>query len=315
MGFDDFSYADAGSDTIQASVDIVHDNAAERGRLGDALRRADYRVGESIQLEELLSGDGFDASGDVLLLDCEHIGGAGMARLAQLDLKLARLPVQVLVTCALDQLDAVFASLDQTDPQILIDPTRAEILVAVARAANASKTSKLREMSDDERLSLMRLSQQVDALAQRLEDDGMAASGGLKGTASVTNIKDGAGLAGADKPALPDPRHVRQVIRQRQARMRFFDGALFGDPAWDMLLDLTASRAEHQAVSVTSLCIASGVPATTALRWVKQMVDVGLFERTEDESDKRRAFIALSDKAADAMAQYFAEFRAQELAA
>ena len=35
------------------------------------------------------------------------------------------------------------------------------------------------------------------------------------------------------------------------------------------------------------------------------MVDEGLFVRVDDESDKRRAFIALSDKAADIMASYF----------
>jgi len=35
------------------------------------------------------------------------------------------------------------------------------------------------------------------------------------------------------------------------------------DPAWDMLLDLTAARAESRAVSVSSLCIAAGVPTTT----------------------------------------------------
>src|SRR3546814_1893832 len=95
-------------------------------------------------------------------------------------------------------------------------------------------------------------------------------------------------------------------------RTRFFDGALFADPAWDMLLDLTASRAEHVRVSVTSLCIASGVPPTTALRWISQMVDVGLFVRTEDGVDKRRAFIALSDHAAEAMARYFAELGRSE---
>jgi DNA-binding MarR family transcriptional regulator len=43
------------------------------------------------------------------------------------------------------------------------------------------------------------------------------------------------------------------------------------------------------------------------LRWIGQMVDVGLLERVEDAEDRRRAFIALSDKAADAMASYFAE--------
>jgi DNA-binding MarR family transcriptional regulator len=74
-----------------------------------------------------------------------------------------------------------------------------------------------------------------------------------------------------------------------------------------MLLDLTAARVEHTRVSVTSLCIASGVPPTTALRWITQLTEAGLVERIEDDTDRRRAFIALTDKAADAMARYFAE--------
>jgi hypothetical protein len=114
-------------------------------------------------------------------------------------------------------------------------------------------------------------------------------------------------LAHAARAPLPDPRVVRTIIRQRQMRARFFDGALFADPAWDMLLDLTAARAEHGRVSVTSLCIASGVPPTTALRWIGQMTCAGLFERVEDETDRRRAFIVLSDTATSAMARYFAE--------
>jgi DNA-binding MarR family transcriptional regulator len=109
------------------------------------------------------------------------------------------------------------------------------------------------------------------------------------------------------RPALPDPRLVRRIIHQRQLRARYFGGDLFADPAWDILLDLTAARAEHTRVSVTSLCIASGVPPTTALRWIAQMTDAGLLDRVEDETDRRRAFIALSDKAAEAMARYFAE--------
>ncbi len=106
---------------------------------------------------------------------------------------------------------------------------------------------------------------------------------------------------------MPDPRLIRRIIRQRQLRKRFFDADLFADPAWDMLLDLTAARAEHIRVSVTSLCIASAVPPTTALRWIGQLTDAGLFQRVEDEADRRRVFIALTDSAADAMARYFAE--------
>ena len=53
------------------------------------------------------------------------------------------------------------------------------------------------------------------------------------------------------------------------------------------------------------------MPPTTALRWIGQMTESGLLERVEDETDRRRAFITLTDKAADAMARYFAEIGAQ----
>lgn len=107
------------------------------------------------------------------------------------------------------------------------------------------------------------------------------------------------------RPALPDPRLVRRIIRERQLRRTYLAGDLLADPAWDMLLDLTAARAEHVRVSITSLCIASGVPTTTALRWIGVMVERGLFARTADERDRRRCFIALTDKGADIMARYF----------
>lgn len=109
------------------------------------------------------------------------------------------------------------------------------------------------------------------------------------------------------RPALPSAVLLRQIIHDRQARALFFDASLFADPAWDMLLDLTAARAEQARVSVTSLCIASGVPPTTALRWIGQLTDAGLLQRVADETDRRRAFIELTDRAADAMARYFAE--------
>lgn len=108
------------------------------------------------------------------------------------------------------------------------------------------------------------------------------------------------------RPALPAPQLIRKILRNRQERGRFFDAQLFADPAWDMLLDLAAARAEYQRVSVTSLCIASGVPPTTALRWIGQMVDQGWFVRVGDQTDRRRAFIDLSDRGNDAMAGYFA---------
>src|SRR3546814_4614981 len=65
-----------------------------------------------------------------------------------------------------------------------------------------------------------------------------------------------------------------------------------------MLLDLMAAHLSGQRVSVSSLCIAAAVPATTALRWIRALTAHGLFLRQADPSDGRRVFIALSDKAA-----------------
>lgn len=111
---------------------------------------------------------------------------------------------------------------------------------------------------------------------------------------------------GHNARAVPlDAGRIRMIIRQRQMRASFFKRGLFSDPAWDMLLDLTAAQIEGIRVSVTSLCIASGVPDTTALRWINVMIDEGLFKRVNDKNDKRRVFIELTSKAVTAVDGYF----------
>lgn len=112
-----------------------------------------------------------------------------------------------------------------------------------------------------------------------------------------------AGQPEATEPARPvDAARVRAHIRARRARDQFFGPELFADPAWDMLLDLSAARMEGRRVSVSSLCIAAAVPTTTALRWIKTLIDRGLLAREADPEDGRRAFISLSAPAVDAMA-------------
>jgi hypothetical protein len=99
---------------------------------------------------------------------------------------------------------------------------------------------------------------------------------------------------------------VRAIIRARRMRDQFFRGEIFADPAFDMLLDLYAARLEGHRVAVSSLCIAAAVPATTALRWIKQLTDRGLFVRQADPQDGRRIYIDLSEAAAKAMGNYLA---------
>lgn len=107
-------------------------------------------------------------------------------------------------------------------------------------------------------------------------------------------------------PPLPDPALIRRIIKNRRLRAEIFGDGLFGEPAWDMLLDLCASSVEHKRVSVTSLCIASGVPPTTALRWINVLVEEGIFVRIDDKVDRRRSYVDLTDKGRNLAARYFA---------
>lgn len=98
---------------------------------------------------------------------------------------------------------------------------------------------------------------------------------------------------------------IRAILELRRNREQFFDGELFADPAWDILLELYAAELGQQRVSVGSLCLGAAVPATTALRWISTLENKGLIKRTADPMDGRRFHLSLSCSGLDAMASYF----------
>lgn len=311
----EFAYAPAHDAAgVPLSVSVFADRPHLREQICEDAVAAGFRLGQTGAMDLLHDGDA-RVLGELVLVDCPVASAAGLAALARLDMRIAHFGGHLVVSTSVEALDDVFACLDQSRPQILVEPTRGERVIALGRVLASIPAMRLREMPEDDRLTLLRLTEQVGQIAERLELMTLRQdrSGGMLRLESSGKIfrgendEDRAGLIRKSRPPLPDPRLVRQIIRQRHARARYFDSELFADPAWDILLDLTAARAEHKRVSVTSLCIASGVPPTTALRWIAQMTEAGLLERVEDESDKRRAFIALTDRAADAMARYFAE--------
>lgn len=88
-----------------------------------------------------------------------------------------------------------------------------------------------------------------------------------------------------------------------------------GDPVWAMVLELCAARLEGREVSVTSLCLASGLPVTTALRRLDELERDGRITRSPDKNDRRRVFVALKSEFHDrlleqlvAMARVRSEF-------
>jgi hypothetical protein len=317
----DFSYGAPANDAagLPLAVSIYADRAHLRATIAEDARAAGFALREEGGFAALLEGEA-KPLGEVVIVDCPQADAAVLAALARLDLRAAHCGASLIVSTTVEALDEVFACMDASSPQFLVDPARADRVIALGQVLARMPNLRLRELSEEDRLVLLRLTEQVGQIAERLDriERGPSIRGDQTSIESAFKFESPApafagksnedeGLVRAVRPALPDPRLVRRILRQRQLRARFFDGDLFADPAWDMLLDLTAARAEHMRVSVTSLCIASGVPPTTALRWIGQMTEAGLFERVEDDTDRRRAFIALTDKAADAMARYFAE--------
>lgn len=100
-----------------------------------------------------------------------------------------------------------------------------------------------------------------------------------------------------------DPQERARVwLNGIRARTMIFDPPLC-EGAWIILLDLFANSG-GKPVSVTSACIASGYPITTALRWIKEMVAIELISRTADQADGRRFYLELTERAYGAIFSY-----------
>jgi predicted transcriptional regulator len=106
---------------------------------------------------------------------------------------------------------------------------------------------------------------------------------------------------------------LKETYRRRCLRSNYFNPEYFsGESAWNMLLDLAASRIEGKRISVTSACQASEVPQTTALRWISLLEEDGMVTRENDLSDRRRTFLHITDKAMDLISTYYNKIHSYE---
>jgi hypothetical protein len=104
---------------------------------------------------------------------------------------------------------------------------------------------------------------------------------------------------------------ARAEYAARRSRARFFPEGIFGEAAWDILLDLYIAKLGGSRVSLKAACIASAVPETTAYRWIDVLVDLDLAQKSPDPADKRRCWLELSATGHSALRSYF--FRMMEL--
>lgn len=105
-------------------------------------------------------------------------------------------------------------------------------------------------------------------------------------------------------PRQPLAAIAQQMLEQARRRTQFVPGAIFEDPQWLMTLDLFIAGEEGRQVSVSSLCCASGVPPTTALRHIRHLQAQGIVERFSHPNDRRISLVQLAEASRGQVARY-----------
>lgn len=109
------------------------------------------------------------------------------------------------------------------------------------------------------------------------------------------------------RPEMPADLRVLHWLREiDDQRARALDGIAEPDAIWNMLAELLRARLTRRRVSVTSLCLASRSPVTSALRRIERLLAAGLITYTLDPKDRRRKYIDLT---ADGLARVQAAVR------
>lgn len=95
--------------------------------------------------------------------------------------------------------------------------------------------------------------------------------------------------------------------RLRRIRDREFGPGLFGEPAWDLLLDLYIAASDPRLVSVMSASIAACASTHDTRSWLTLLEEHGLVERLYSDGESSRATIILSQSAFDRMTSLLSE--------
>ena len=290
----DVSYSDGPPILVAASSDEAMRRAMR------TIDSAGWRIGDRMEIGSAHERIQRQIAATAVWLELDRDCGEPMDQVldcVSANVSEGRFAAVVSTTAAL--IDPVSARVQDSAVELIVDADDAERTAALAIAgARLGMGSRLSDIATDQNTERLRqLSDEVSRIAATLA----RLSAGPGAPARRAEL-----LPTGDVPEV-SAETVQGVIRARRLRTRYFPEHLFADPAWDMLLDLLQAEIAQLRVPVSSLCIAAAVPATTALRWLKSMVQEGIFLRRADPHDGRRVFVELAPEASRALRRYFAE--------
>jgi DNA-binding NarL/FixJ family response regulator len=276
--------------------------------LHQVLSAAGYHVWRAVTTSEAMAAGVKEANIGILICDMVLASGPGVAFLAALRAKLAASRVlgaifmadtasinDVVMTLRAGALD--FVSRQLAPEQILEVVRRAEVTVRQLRSARmvAAEANRLAEAAT--------------ILARRLSSDPPA-----EGNAAVQSAQFGfeqklpleVGATNVHARTLLDRRQAQlaAALRAQTMRERAFGELATNSAAWAMVLDLYDKTLRNQSLSVSSLCLASGAPTSTAIRRLDELVESGLIRREKDPADARRTLVILTEDARERMNAY-----------
>jgi DNA-binding MarR family transcriptional regulator len=264
---------------------------------GPAMRRAEgtinasgLRIGARLPVEEALARLKVQASAAAVWVELDRDCGEHMDELvSQVSRDVSRGFYSAVVSVTSPLLDPISARVDDSDVEVLVEADELERTSALALAVARSGTSpQLSDIASDRSAERLRqLSEEVSRIASSLARLSVGPSA-PRASLEIVPATELPPLAGDT---------IRNIVRARRLRGKYFAQELFADPAWDMLLDLLQAEIAQMRVPVSSLCNAAAVPATTALRWLKMLVGQGLFIRRPDPHDGRRVYVELAPDA------------------
>ena len=117
------------------------------------------------------------------------------------------------------------------------------------------------------------------------------------GEAVVVRMPDRPGLPRrlpTREAANPDLRTLQLLADIDEFRCSALADVFETDATWSMLSELLRAQLLRRQISVTSLCLASRSPVTTALRRIERLQGAGLVTFNHDPKDRRRKYIELT---------------------
>jgi len=103
---------------------------------------------------------------------------------------------------------------------------------------------------------------------------------------------------------------IDSIIQARRQRLHHLDPALFGEPAWDMLLLLYKASLWGTDMPVSGLCALNGLTQATGRRWVSVLIKTGLAEMAPSDADDADPNICLTETGAMQMAKTMIDLQA-----